>query len=119
MMQIYHNSRCGKSRKAIQYFADRHFVVEVIEYLKNPTSRETLTDIIIKPGLKVKDFIRTKESLYQERFADQTHNDSEWIEIIVDNPILLERPIIVTDKKAWIARSDEMLEQISLMLKKS
>ncbi len=117
-MQIYHNSRCGKSRRALQFFKDRNFEFEVVEYLKNPTSKETLSDIIQKSGLKAMDFIRTKELLFQERFKDQKHNDNEWVEILVSFPILLERPIVVIDNKAWIARSDEMLDKIRLSLKK-
>lgn len=116
MIQIYHNSRCGKSRRAIQYFTDRNIEFEIIEYLKNPTSKETLTEIVKKSGLQVTDFIRTNEPEFQSKFKDQHHNGSEWIEIIVSNPVLLQRPIIVSDKKAWIARSDEMLNQVGLNL---
>lgn len=111
-MQIFYNPRCGKCRTAKQFLENENISCDLFEYLKAPFTKETLADAVRKSGLPVKNFIRTKEELYREKFADKEYTDDEWLDILVENPVLLERPIIITDTHAWIARSDEMLKAV-------
>src|SRR5690606_28863009 len=70
MAVIYHNPRCGTSRKALQALQDKGYEVEVIEYLKHPLKRDALAKMIAEAGLNVRQAVRTKESLYTELGLD-------------------------------------------------
>ena len=81
---------------------------KIIEYLKTPLGLGELNSIKNKLGLKPKEFMRTSDVRYKEIGLKQFHGtDAELLQIIIDNPRILERPIIVTDKKAVIGRPPE------------
>lgn len=86
---------------------------EVVEYLKNPPSEAELKHLLELLGKKPLDIIRQKERLFQEKFKGETFTDDEWIRIIAENPVLLERPIVVSGNKAWIARDEDGLQAIA------
>lgn len=111
-MKIYHNPRCGKSRKALQAIEDTGTPCDVIEYLKTTPTIEELRTLQKLLGLKPLEFIRAKEDVFKEKYAGKSLTDEEWLQAIAENPILLERPIVVQGKKAWIVRTDEALSQI-------
>lgn len=111
-MQIFHNSRCGKSRNAIQFFEGHGFKLEIIEYLKFPPTISGLKEIIAKSGLKAEDFVRKNEAEFKEIPNNNNLSDAELIEQMVKHPILIQRPIVISEKGVWVARSEEKLHEI-------
>ena len=112
MIKIYHNSRCGKSRCALQEVEKTGKSFEIVEYLKTPPTTDELKALLALLGKTPLAVIRQKEPVFQENFKGKSFTDAEWIEIIVNHPILLERPIVVANGKAWIARDEAALEEI-------
>ena len=112
MITIYHNTRCSKSRCALELVQKKIKDVQVIEYLKTPPSEKELKDILKKLGMKAEDIIRKKEGLFQKKFSGKMFSDPQWINILSKNPILIERPIVINGNKAVIGRPPENVKQI-------
>ena len=110
MIQIYHNSRCGKSRNCLAFVENSKKEFEVINYLINPPSFEELSDIIKKLNIRPIELVRQKEKIWIENFKDQKMNDEQIIQAMISNPILIERPIVIVGNKAIIGRD---LERVS------
>ncbi len=107
-VKIYHNPRCGKSRQTLQLLQAQGLEPEVIEYLKTPPSAEELNDILQKLGMEPRELIRKKEAAYKENgLDDQSLDRQALINGMVNNPILIERPIVVANNKAAIGRPPE------------
>ena len=112
-IEIYHNPRCSKSRQTLQLLKDNSIEPKIVEYLKTPPSQEELLDIVQKLGVNIRDIIRKKESEYKENnLDDQTFSDEQIAQIMVDNPKLIERPIVINGKKAAIGRPPENVLEI-------
>jgi arsenate reductase len=112
MIQIYHNSRCSKSRECLNLLEHSGVEFEIIKYLETPLSYEELEEIIKKLGINPIDLIRKKEKLWLENFKNKMFTAKELIQIMVSNPILIERPIVVNGNKAIIARPVEKTSEI-------
>ena len=112
MITIYHNNRCGKSRRALCILEEAGVPFKTVEYLKYTPSIEELTALLKKLKLKPHDIIRTNESVYIENFKGKTFTDEQWIKILHENPILIERPIVVNGNKAVVARPPEKVQEI-------
>ena len=112
MIQIYHNSRCGKSRDCLLFITETGKKFEVIKYLEDIPTFDELTNIIKKLDIKPIDLIRKKEKIWIENFKNSTMTDEEIILAMVANPILIERPIVIDGKKAVIARPFEKMNTI-------
>lgn len=110
-MIIYHNPRCSKSRQTLALLQENHVSFEVIEYLKQPPSYEELQDILRKLNKRPKDLLRTKESIFSELNLD-LENDEAVIQALLEHPILIERPIVVTAERAVIGRPPELVLDI-------
>ena len=105
---IYHNPRCTKSRQTLELLRENGVEPIVIEYLKTPPSVETLKNIIDVMGCEVRDILRKSESAYKENgLDDKSLSDYDILAVVVDNPILIERPIVTTEGKAAIGRPPE------------
>lgn len=104
MIQIYHNSRCGKSRECLAFLEDSGKEYEVIKYLENVPSFDELKGIINKLGIKPIELVRQKEKIWIENFKNKSMSDDEIIQTMISNPILIERPIVINGDKAVIAR---------------
>lgn len=105
---IYHNPRCSKSRQTLALLEERDIAPAVVEYLKTPPSAGELKAILKKLGLKPQDIVRNKEARYAELgLRERTVSDDELITLMVENPILIERPIVVSGQKAAIGRPPE------------
>lgn len=113
-MQIYHNSRCGKSRNCLALLENSKKEFEVINYLTNPPSFEELSSILQKLNKKPIELVRQKEKIWIEIFRDKKMNSEEIIQAMVDNPILIERPIVVIGESAIIGRDLEKVESFIL-----
>ena len=104
MIQIYHNSRCTKSRECLAFIEDSGIEYEVIKYLDNVPTFDELKTIIEKLDLKPIELVRQKEQVWLENFKNTTMTDDEIIQAMISNPILIERPIVINGDKAVIAR---------------
>ena len=110
---IYHNPRCSKSRQTLQILQDHNLEPVVIEYLKAPPSIDDLKSISSALDLPPSKFIRTKEGVFNElKLGDQLEDDQAICEAIVENPILLERPIVLVGDQARIGRPPESVLEI-------
>ena len=111
---IYHNSRCSKSRSSLSLLEEKGVEIEEVRYLETPPSKETLAELCQMMNLKPKDIIRTGESLFKELGLNQSDekSDDEWLEILVSNPLLIERPIIRVGDRAIIGRQPENILKI-------
>ncbi|KAA9345538.1 arsenate reductase (glutaredoxin) [Adhaeribacter soli] len=107
MLKIYHNTRCSKSRCTLDLLKEKGKDFEVVEYLKTPPTVAELQEITAKLNLKPEQLVRKGEKLYQEKFAGKTYTDEEWLRILAENPVLIERPIVVKGDKAVIGRPPE------------
>jgi len=112
MITIWHNNRCSKSREAKAILEESGLEFEVFEYLKNDFSKEELLKVMAQ--LKITDInemLRTKEKEYKE-LDIKNKSQNEILDLVVQNPKLVERPIIIKDNKAVIARPMENLTNL-------
>jgi arsenate reductase len=105
---IYHNPACGTSRNTLGLIRNSGEEPEVIEYLKNPPSREELTSLIQRMGMPVRDLLRQKGTPYDEMgLDDPTLIDDQLIDAMMAHPILINRPIVVTPLGVKLCRPSE------------
>jgi arsenate reductase len=100
MYTVYHNPRCKKSRAGLQYVIEKGMEHQVREYLKDPLSEEELGTLLMKLHKKPFEMIRTQEEYFRKELKGLKMNDEEWIKIMVENPKLIQRPIIEGKYKA-------------------
>lgn len=107
-VKIYHNPRCSKSRQALALIQERGIEPEIIEYLKQPPSREELQELLQLLQLQPRDLIRQQEAEYKTlELDDPTLTNEALLDTLLDVPKLLERPIVVANHKAVIGRPPE------------
>ena len=110
---ILHNPRCSKSRQTLQLLEERGISPAVVEYLKTPPDAAELGRILDRLGKEPREIMRRKEAVYQELGLDEPSLGREaLIQAIVDNPILLERPIVLNGEKAALGRPPEQVLDI-------
>jgi arsenate reductase len=110
---IYHNPRCSKSRQTLALLQDKGIEPEIIEYLSSPPDAGTLRAILGKLGLEPRELMRRKEAPYKDLgLADDGKSRDTLIQAMVDNPILIERPIVLSGGKAAIGRPPEQVLEI-------
>ncbi|WP_395044042.1 arsenate reductase (glutaredoxin) [Flavobacterium sp.] len=112
MITIYHNPRCGKSRECLAFIENSKHKYEIIKYLETPLSFNELEEVIKKLDINPIELIRSKESIWIEKFKLKKLSNDEIIQAMVDFPILIERPIVVNTNKAVIARPFEKIKEI-------
>ena len=104
-MKIYHNNRCRKSREALEIIKSQQKDFKVIEYLKEKLSNKEISSILKKLKLKPIDLVRTNEIIWKEKYKNKKLTDKDIINIMADNPRLIQRPIIITKNKAILGRN--------------
>ena len=105
---LYHNPRCSKSCQTLALLEDRGIEPEVIEYLKTPLDAATISGLLDKLGIRAIELIRRKEAPFAELgLASSEDDDPALIAAMALNPILIERPIVVTEENARIGRPPE------------
>lgn len=110
---IYHNPRCTKSRETLQLLEGKGITPTIIEYLKEPPSAAELKRILGLLKMKPRDLMRRHEDVYaQLKLDDPKLTDAALIKAMIENPILIERPIVVTNGKAAIGRPPESVLKI-------
>ncbi len=112
MIKILHNPRCSKSRAGVTLLEEKGVEFEIIKYLDDPLTPDELTTVIEKLGIRPLELVRKNEADYKEELADKELSDEEWILAMVENPRLIERPIVINGDKAVIGRPVEAIESI-------
>ncbi|AWB32972.1 arsenate reductase (glutaredoxin) [Orrella marina] len=112
-IKIYHNPSCSTSRKVLDLIRENGFEPTVIQYLKTPPERETLVALIQKMGVSVRDILRERGTPYAELGLDDAKwTDDQLIDFIVEHPILLNRPIVDSDRGAKLCRPIESVLEL-------
>lgn len=112
--KIYHNPRCSKSRQALNLLISHNIEPEIVEYLKTPLSENEIRSLLDMLKISAFDLIRKGEEEYKTLFKGKSLSEDEWIQAMVDYPKLIERPIVVKNKKAILGRP---LEKVIDLLK--
>ena len=111
-MKIYHNPRCAKSRQTLVLLQENGVELEVVEYLKDLLTTEDLSQLISFLGIKPLELVRKNESTWKEKYKGKNLSDEEVIKAMVENPKLIERPIVVKQKTAVLGRPPENVLQL-------
>lgn len=108
---ILHNPKCSKSREALKLLQDNGIEPKVVEYLKTPLNQSELKTLMSQLDSEPASMVRTKEALYKELKFSLDSKD-QIIKFIAEHPVLLERPIVIKDKKAVIGRPTENINKL-------
>lgn len=110
---IFHNPNCGTSRNTLAIMTASGEPPEVVEYLKNPPSRDYLVELLAKMKLSPRELLRSKEAINDELGLDNLElSDDQIIDAMIAHPILINRPIVVTDKGAALCRPSERVFEL-------
>ena len=112
MITIYHNPRCSKSREGLQLLELQNKPFTTVKYLNEPLKKEELTEIIKKLNIKPLELVRQKEDIWVKNYKGKELSDGKVIDIMLQHPNLIERPIVVNGDKAVIARPAERINEI-------
>ncbi|WMN06566.1 arsenate reductase (glutaredoxin) [Marivirga arenosa] len=111
-MEIYHNPRCGKSREALKLLTEKGIEPDIKQYLKEIPTHAELEDVIKKLGISPEELIRKNEKVFKELYKGKKLSDSQWIEAMIAEPKLIERPILINGDKAVVGRPPEKVLEI-------
>jgi arsenate reductase len=110
---IYHNPRCSKSRQTLDLLRARGVEPRIVEYLKTPPDAATLKSILSKLALQPRDLMRKREAPYADlKLDDPSLSNDQLIQAMVENPVLIERPIVLNGQKAALGRPPEQVLEI-------
>lgn len=112
MIKIYHNPRCSKSRQGVALLEEQNKDFEIVKYLDNIPTKKELTEIIKLLGISPIDLIRKNEQIWKDNYKGKELSDDEIITAMIENPKLIERPIIINGDKAVIGRPPENIKNI-------
>jgi arsenate reductase len=115
---IWHNPKCSKSRDSLRLLEDRGLSVEIVKYLDNIPNKDELKQVIKLLGIKsAKELMRTKESIYKELNLDNQTDEDMLISAMIENPKLIERPIVIIRNRAVIGRPiDRVIELLDTII---
>ena len=111
-VKILHNPRCSKSRQTLALLEEKGIQPEIVEYLKTAPSAADIADIAAKLGVGPRDMMRKDEAVYKEQGLKDVADDQALIQAMSENPILIERPIVLANGKAKIGRPPESVLEI-------
>lgn len=110
---IYHNPACGTSRKTLEILNNEGADVTIVEYLKAPPSREELKRLYDRAGISPRDGLRDKESLAENLgLTREDVTDDQILDAMMEHPILIQRPLVETDKGVRLCRPQEEVHQL-------
>ncbi len=111
---IYYNPSCSKSRDSLAILKEKGLDIEEVRYLDSPPSKEMLAELCQMMNLKPREIIRSGETLFKELGLNQNDEktDNEWLDLLVSNPQLIERPIVRVGDKAIMGRPPENILKI-------
>ena len=109
-IKIFHNPACGTSRNTLELIRNTGQEPEIIEYLKTPPTQAELASMIQQAGLSVRDAIRKNVEPYEQlQLEGSSHSDAELIALMVEHPILINRPFVVTELGVKLCRPSELV----------
>lgn len=110
---IYHNPDCGTSRNALAAIRAAGFEPRIVEYMKTPPTREELKSIAVRMNRSVRTLVRKKEPLFRTLHLDERDvGEDELLDAMIENPVLINRPIVVTDTAARLCRPSELVKAL-------
>ena len=110
---IYHNPMCGTSRKTLEILENERAEVDVVDYLKSPPSREELKRLYERAGITPREGLRDKEPLAAELgLTDPSVSDERILDAMMEHPILIQRPLVETEKGVRLCRPQDEVRQI-------
>jgi arsenate reductase len=109
---IYHNPKCSKSRETLALLESRGVAPRIVRYLESPPTAAELAEIVRKLGIRPEQLVRKGEEVYKAKYAGRTLGDDQWIAAMVENPVLIERPIVVAGSRAVIGRPPERVSAL-------
>jgi arsenate reductase (glutaredoxin) len=113
MITILHNPRCSTSRAVLAAIREAGYEPQIVDYQKTPLPRPSLVALLVALELSPRDIMRRKEAIYAELALDDSGlSDNQLLDAIEANPVLIERPIVITDKGARLCRPIERLSEI-------
>jgi arsenate reductase (glutaredoxin) len=112
MVTIYHHPKCRKSREGLEYLKSKTSQIKVREYLSDLLTSVELDEILLKSGLKPFNLVRQQEEIFKRELKGRHFTDEEWKRIILENPKLLARPIVVGKYKAVLAQPAARVEEV-------
>ncbi|MBN1951566.1 MAG: hypothetical protein JW801_10200 [Bacteroidales bacterium] len=110
MLKIFHNPRCRKSREGLEYLKSKTVDFQIVEYLKEGLTKAMLDEIILKSGLQPEALVRKQEDIFKKELKGKNFTSDEWIQILIENPNLLHRPIVIAKHKAILAQPPEGID---------
>ncbi len=111
-MVIYHNPRCKKSRAGVAFLEEKGVDFKIRRYLDDALAEEELRKILMKLNMPAQQLVRTQEEQYKKELKGKNFTEDEWIKILLENPKLIQRPIIETKYKAIIGNPVENIEPL-------
>ena len=110
---IYHNPLCGTSRKTLEILRDSGAQPKIVEYLKAPPSREELKRLYDRAGISPRDGLRSKEPLAEELGLTRPNvSEDEILDAMIEHPVLINRPLVETDKGVRLCRPQDVVREI-------
>lgn len=109
---IWHNPRCGKSRDALELLNSKSIDADIVKYLDTPPSREEIVNVLNMLNVEPRKLMRTKEAIYKELNLKEETDNEKLIDAMVENPKLIERPVVIQGNQAAIGRPIENIIEI-------
>lgn len=109
---IYHNGECSKCKETSELLDGKGYEIEYRFYLFEPPTEAELKEVLKKLGKEPSELIRTTEPLFMEQYDGKELSEDEWLKVLLKNPVLMQRPIVVNGDKAIIARPPEKVLEI-------
>jgi arsenate reductase len=111
-MKILHNPRCRKSREGLKILEDSGQDFTIVEYLKNPLTKEELSEVLSKLDISAMDLVRKNEKEWKENFKGREMSEEEVVAAMVAHPKLIERPIVISGDRAVVGRPPENISKL-------
>jgi arsenate reductase len=111
-VKIWHNPKCSKSRNTLELLNEKGVEVEVVKYLETTPSKDELVEVLKMLNISARELMRTKEDIYKELNLKDENSEDKLIDAMVENPKLIERPIVIKDGKAAIGRPIENIIEL-------
>ncbi len=108
MVKILYNHSCSKSRGILEYLDENGVPFEIIDFIATPLSELELRTVLKKLQIAAKDLVRKNEKLFKENYSDKNFNEDEWVQVLLKNPSLIQRPILIKEAVAMIGRPVEV-----------
>ena len=111
-VKIWHNPKCSKSRNTLELLNEKGVEVEVVKYLETTPTKDELVEVLKMLNISARELMRTKEDIYKELNLKDENSEDKLIDAMVENPKLIERPIVIKDGKAAIGRPIENIIEL-------